>query len=437
MTPLTSMPVYIGLYFSLVLALTCNAFLDIQYGAFATEITIWSVVLGATLWVGWQQHGQPSEGGRRLQKILLVVGALSFVLVFMRTWGMPRAGVYWLAAMQVANNCTTTTRRQLYYGATVSVVLVLFASSHVRADWSMLFYVIPFVIAIVFTLVADQISQRASEIRAMSIGRQMFGGQWLAIASASAVILAVSALLYAVVPQTDWGRLHWGYGLPAAKPSDGTASRGAAAASGAEASSAGSASRRSDWPTPGQMREAAKRRGMPAWQAKLINTLADVSESFSAAMAQVEKRIKTVVDAIKRHNSLSFLRLLLALLALALLGASIFFLREMRPVAWLWTRLDYLRHVILGGNTDGHQEVAKVYRAITRLFAYHGEPRMPTENTREYLAQLSRFRPDLQTELGCVTEIFERTRYGAATPNDHDVALVRGAYRKLFRQLAN
>lgn len=61
--PLTYLPAYVGLFASLMLALACNAFLDIRYGIFGIEIVFWAAVFRWTLLVGWRQPGRQTAAG--------------------------------------------------------------------------------------------------------------------------------------------------------------------------------------------------------------------------------------------------------------------------------------------------------------------------------------------------------------------------------------
>lgn len=158
--PLTYLPAYIGLFASLMLAVACNAFLDIQYGSFGFEMFFWGLLFGWTLLVRWKQHGQANDSGPQQQKVVLLLGLVATVIVFIPMWGFPRAGLYMLVVLQGALNCVTTTRRHLHFGLLVSLVMVMSAAAHYRADWTLLFYLIPYIIAVVFTM-AEQISRRA------------------------------------------------------------------------------------------------------------------------------------------------------------------------------------------------------------------------------------------------------------------------------------
>ena len=83
--PLTYTPAYLGLFASLLLAVCCNAYLDIGYGGFAIETLLWGLLFGLTLWCGWSQHGEASEQSRNWQKVGDVAGSFSirvFIFVY-------------------------------------------------------------------------------------------------------------------------------------------------------------------------------------------------------------------------------------------------------------------------------------------------------------------------------------------------------------------
>ena len=174
-TSLRYLPAYLGLFAAQTLALVCNAFLDIQYGGFAVEVLLWTLAFALTLRVGWRQGGEVTELGKRWMRRMLFLGALLTALIFIPMWGFPRAGLYLLAMLMVSYNCVTTTRRHLHLGLLVSLIMVMFAATHYRADWTMLFYLVPYVAAVVFTLVAEQINRKADELRQQSLGHQVVG----------------------------------------------------------------------------------------------------------------------------------------------------------------------------------------------------------------------------------------------------------------------
>jgi len=362
-TPLTYKPAYFGLFAALTLAITCNVFLDISYGSFGTEVLCWSVVFALTLFVGAAQSQSAGTVGIKIQRVVLIAGALAAVFVFLPKWGIPRAGIYILAMLQAANNCVTTTRRHLHLGLLVSAAMVSFAATHSRADWTMLFYLVPYVCATVFTLVAEQINQRALEARQAGIGTIRSRGQGVAVAAASTAILIFTALLYWTTPQITWPYLHWRFGQGASfvtldsadeaggqkekrdgesigdnkvsrrndapgndpKPSKnsdqdtitfptegvargsfkGTANSGTvspgAAGDATEPLGAGTGS-----PTAAEMRAAADRPGMPSWQAGVIRALAtmreraaEMAETLKALSKKASQTLDGTVDAFK------------------------------------------------------------------------------------------------------------------------------------------
>lgn len=446
--PLTYFPAYLGLFAAQLLAVACNAFLDIQYGAFGTEVLLWALAFGFTLRIGWRQKGEVSEAGRKAQKTAMIIGMFLFFFVFIRIWGFPRAGLYMLAALQAAYNCVTVTRRQLHMSLVIAAVMVMFAATHYRADWTLLFYLVPFVTAMVFTLVAEQINRRVIALREQSLGHEVAGGQGIAIAAATATILLIGTLLYAITPQATWSSLQWRYGQQAesgpgghlvkiGKGGNGEGSGSNQGGMSEAGSGQGRSSMGSGWPSPDDMRKAARRPGMPRWQASTINTLADLSEHVSKIINPVMKQFIDLWDALKKWlkaHLTAVLSILLALALLAILIALWWLLREARAGIWLRTRTDYLRYGILGYHANGERGARQLYGAMERIFALSDLARARTENTREYLAQLSALRDDLRPELRELTHLFEEARYGTNPPDTIRLEAMRKLYRLIYQQ---
>src|SRR5574337_1942134 len=364
------------------------------------------MVFGWTLLVGWKQQGKADENGSKQQKIVLGLGLVASVVVFIPMWGFLRAGLYILAVLQASINCVTTTRRQLHFGLLVSAVMVMFAASPSRADWTMLFYLIPYIVAVVFTLVAEQISRRAQDLRQASLGNPSHAGQGAAIAAATATILGFAALLYLATPQLTWAYLHWRYGqlsdlghlwepvekgAPAGpsgkgqgdqqgeKGSNAEAGSGTEMGSGDGATNAGQGnslqggsdkagngsgagslgeagepydlSPGRDWPSPAEMRAAAKRPGMPEWQSGVIMRVANFDEAIRELLAPIKAALEDAWNSakkwLKEHRQAAW-RFLLAAFLFALLLVLLQLLKEFKAVTWLRTRFDYLSLVTLG-----------------------------------------------------------------------------------------
>jgi len=436
---LTYRPVYLGLYAALILAIACNAFLDIQYGSFSTEVLIWAGVLGYTLLVGWKQKALTSDYGRSRQKVVLAGSIVLTVIFFMPVWGLPRAGLYLLGGLQASLNCVTTTRRNLHMGLLVSMVMVIFAASHYRADWTMLFYLLPYIVAVVFTLVAEQISRRTENLNNDGAGSGTTTGQGAAIAAATAAILLTGGLLYSVTPQITRPTLFWQHGQPGTfgttdsphqNGESGIQSGGAGSTGGTSGSKHGNR-----WPTAGEMRSAAQRPGMPQWQSSVINALADLVESTERTLTPIrlglEERWNDVKQWLEEHRKELALTLL-TLLLLALIAAAWRLLREMRPGIWLRTRMDYLRLGLLELHAPSNTGARQYYMAFARLLDLYGVERLAAMDSRDYLAQVcQRFR-ELRREFVELTLIFEKARYGNVVLSPNEVQRMRTLYRQIF-----
>jgi hypothetical protein len=448
-TSLRYLPAYLGLFAAQALALICNAFLDIQYGGFAVEVMLWTVAIALTLRVGWRQGGEVTELGKRWMRRMLFLGALLTALIFIPMWGFPRAGLYMLAMLMVSYNCITTARRHLHLGLLISLIMVMFVATHYRADWTMLFYLVPYVAAVVFALVAEQINRKADELRQQSLGHQVVGAQGTAIAAATVVILALGLLLYALTPQVTWMSTSWRFGQPAGfsmgdgklQTGNGEGESGGAAGEGgggASGSGSGGGSLRPGWPSPAEMREAAARKGMPEWQRDVINGMADLTEGLGSALKPVKQRVEALWDAIKewlKNHRDKIAQALSALGLLVLLYALYKLMREARAATWLRTRFDYVRLVLLGMHGSDADGARTYYGAMVRLFKLHDIERDGHENTREFLAEIHSFYRDLRQETGEITRHFEDARYGGlARPGQ--VESMRNLYRQIFQRVA-
>jgi hypothetical protein len=442
------LPAYLGLFAAEVLAITCNAFLDIQYGGFTVEVIIWSCAMAYTLRAGWRQQGVISEDGNKTMRRFLIFGGLLSVLIFIPAWGFPRAGLYILAMLMVAYNCITTTRRHLHINLLISLVMVMFAASHYRADWTMLFYLVPYVAAVVFTLVAEQVNRKADDLRQQSLGNQVIGAQGAAISAATLVILALGLTLYTLTPQTTWAGLSWRLGNPTnlgyvgnqAIPGQGGiapsgqmngAGNGKAVTGNGQGSGNG-------WPSPDEMRAVAKRQGMPQWQVNVINALADVSESTQKTFAPIKKTMSDWWEAFKQwlsEHRQAIINSLIILAFIALLYALWRLMREAKSGTWLLTRLDYLRYGVFAMHAPDNRGAAQYYMAMERLFTLYDFERPASANTREYLSQIGGVRSDMRGELLEMTRLFEDYRYGTVNSANQKITRMRELYRHIYRRI--
>ncbi|HYD62509.1 MAG TPA: DUF4129 domain-containing protein [Noviherbaspirillum sp.] len=438
-------PAYIGLYASQLLAITCNAYLDIGYGTFGAEIAWWAAGFAITLAIGRAQQGQVRTFGKWAQGVTCGLAFLLFLVVFIPTWGFPRAGLAMLAALQMSINCVTVSRRHLYLSLLVSTAEVMFAASHYRADWTMLFYMVPFIVAAVFTLVAEQVNSRIDDINAHSLGTPASGGQLAATLSATSVILLVATVLYLLTPQPVRPNWQWEYGqltnIGNVKGESGQANQDTSVSPGSSAGASDGnqgVSAPGGWPSSGQMRAAAGRQGMPLWQANMILELADAKEwtevHLQPLMQGLQQQMQSLKDWMKEnYRSIAFnlLALILLLLAYGLWR----FAREIKAVAWVITRFDYLRLGVLGLHGKGRPGAQAYFHAMERLLALHDAPRGPTMTAREYLAEVSTSVLPVRKEASEMTRLFEDHFYGSVRQAENRLAQMRAVYRDIFRSL--
>ena len=456
---LTYLPAYLGLFATEVLAMTCNTYFDIRYGIFPTEFMLWSAFFAHSLWIGWRQHGVSSKQGRALMYRYLAFALLMSLLFFFPKWNPERAAVFSLGGLLIAYNCITTTRRQLHLGLLMTLVMVIFASTHFLADWTLLFYLIPYVAAAVFTLVSEQINRKVDDLRQQSYQQQVMGGQLAAIAAASASILGLGLLLYLLTPQIFIPNVTWEWGSPltignkvgdngngqsgegengGGKPGSGQGARGnqsGAGGSGQSGGGQGSASGQpSNWPTPQEMRRAAERKGMPEWQASAIRQLADASEWTQITLRPLQHAWEQFKQWLLQHR-LAVLSLLLLLIVLSILYAFWKLMDEIRLLTWLRTRYDYLTLGMLPVNGSAQQLATRYYQAMQRLFRLHDIEPNRQRNTQEYQAYIQRHFRDLTPQTSLLTRLFEDARYGPTPPSTAQCQHMQAAYLQLYRQL--
>jgi hypothetical protein len=186
------------------------------------------------------------------------------------------------------------------------------------------------------------------------------------------------------------------------------------------------------------MRNAAKRPGMPQWQRRAIEQMAEVTELAGLTMKPILQGLDELWQAFKNwldahRGQIATTIALLALLAL--LYALWRQLREAKAGTWLHTRFDYLRYGLLGLHARDARGIRQLYAAISRLFALHDLQRAQTANAREYLAQISRARGLLRRELIEVTRLFEDARYSEGAADTARLDRMRDLYRELYQTI--
>lgn len=432
-----SFSVYLGLFVAELTALACDVFLDIQYGDISNQLIFWMIMLGGSLLVAWRQKGKVKAPGKTCQLGLLVFGFLLFFFVFMRIWDTSRASLYMLGMLQASYNCVVVAKRQLNLSLLISFVFVIYATSHYRADWTMLFYLIPYLAAVVYTLVTEQIHSRMEYVRLGSLSGAVDPGLWGAISSASLAILLIGVCLYSITPQITLQFGDWLYGQesPYYQGNGPELSTGSGNAAGKRDNGGNGGGQ---WLTPQEMRAAANRPNMPKWQAAMIGKAADIGEAaqqlLAPAVVNAMDWLQAVSEILKIYY-LPFLFLLLILIILMLAMGFGAFLYELPWVIWLCMQWDYLWLGLFANHESGHRGAMQYYRAMTRVFAFHEVALVKTENSREYLQQIHRWHKPVYPQASELTVLFENSRYGGQTPAQDHLLRMRRLYTTIFRRI--
>jgi len=187
------------------------------------------------------------------------------------------------------------------------------------------------------------------------------------------------------------------------------------------------------------MREAAKRPGMPAWQSGAIMQMASLDEALAEVLAPIKQALEDLWQRLKEwleENRTVAMAALFALLLLVLLIVAALLLREVKAVAWLRTRFDYLRLVTLARHGSGTTGATQFYRAMERLFVIAETPRAPNANTREFLREATYYRDHIRPEATELTQLFEQYRYGPEQPDLPRLERIRELYRAIFQKMS-
>lgn len=441
--PLNYLPVYIGLFAIEMLAIICNCFLDISYGIFTTEVFLWFLAIAYSLRVAQRQAGVAKSNGNKIKNRFSILSLFLFPFIFIPMWGFPRAGVYLLGLLLVAYNCTITTSKQLHLAVLISLVLVIFASSHYRADWSMLFYLIPYVIALVFTLVAEQINRKVEDTYLNSLNKQLIGAQAYAIAAACLIILFIGLFLYLITPQVIWTSFSSQWGSPASSSMQGNSGnandRGGSGSGDGELSQGNANDIRvssNSLPTSAEIRKMARRPGMPEWQSETMMAMANALDGYEEHLKPIVIYFADLWEVFKewlKKNLETIIFLLVALMLLMIMFGLSRLFKEAKVTLWVLSRWDYLRLGILVMHAPDEQAVIQYYKATERLFYLHDMERSKFNNAQEYLRNIPTLRKDIKTLLLELTTLFEDSRYGLQGASTDKIKRMRTLYCRIYQ----
>lgn len=129
---------------------------------------------------------------------------------------------------------------------------------------------------------------------------------------------------------------------------------------------------------------------------------------------------------------------LLALLWVAQLLGAIMLVREIQPIRWLRTRIDYVFIKLLNCCGPRPRLVRFTYSAASRLLSYYfAVPRPRHQNSREYYQTVAQRIPLAAPAMAQITRLFERLRYGRANEVAGELRGLADAYAQLYRAIGN
>jgi transglutaminase-like putative cysteine protease len=200
MTPVRYAPVYLGAWL-LLLASGHAVFGVSSPGLRAWLATIvWGTVVGAGLTLARRDRDRPASRGKTIEQSITVVTLLVACACLISS-GAESALVALLVGVQTARAFTLRSRRDFLITYLVSLVMVLYAASHAR-DTAFVADLTLYVLAGVFTLMADHIDERLAHARGgdhalLGLGPHL-PGKSLAVAGAT---LLVGGAIFLFVPR--------------------------------------------------------------------------------------------------------------------------------------------------------------------------------------------------------------------------------------------
>lgn len=193
-------PIYIGLYCALMIAFTAAIYARSDPGSLLAQSAFWGAIYALTLAYGWRQARAPNPAAAKLTERLALVAGLVFVLMLLGS-GWEAAMLYFLVIIQAARNLTLSTRRDLSFAYVVSFVWIAYAAAGSK-DAAFLVFVVLYVLAIVFTLMADHIDERIAEAQGGDAVMLARGVSFpINVFTTSAAIVALGFALYMFTPR--------------------------------------------------------------------------------------------------------------------------------------------------------------------------------------------------------------------------------------------
>ena len=192
-------PVYIGMYFLLVSAIL--AVQSTRNGAVMTVVytAVWAIVYGIGLICGWQYKEKGTKAFVIITNVLAVFALVVFLAGFVFS-GVVDGLIACLLWLQAGRNFTISLRRDIFYTYFVSLILILYASSISKAT-VFVFFIILYVLAGMFTFMAEHLDERIS-FASGGDRDTLTKGMHLPVKGGvlSLMTLAIAAVIFLIVP---------------------------------------------------------------------------------------------------------------------------------------------------------------------------------------------------------------------------------------------
>lgn len=193
-------PLYVGLYASSLTAVMALAHAHAGLGGALLALIVGGAVYAVSLAGGWNYARTQSKSLETFGNAFAVLAILVLILVFLAR-NAATAFMFFLVMVQAAKNFTLAVRRDVYFTCMISFIVILYATS-VSKEGVILAYVIAYVLAMVFTFMADHIDDRLTHAK---------GGDKLALTQRmsfpvnvtliSVAIVGLASLIYLFVPR--------------------------------------------------------------------------------------------------------------------------------------------------------------------------------------------------------------------------------------------
>lgn len=370
----------------------------IQRPQFAAIAGAGAVLSAIGLYFGWRRAAGRFESPALISFLVGIPAAL-WVMLMLLTARLPWMLLYLLVATQLARNPWVQERRDFYVGCGITVVWVIFAAGHVLAGWPIAKFLVLYVAAMLFALIANYADERFFAAEGGGSDELLRRGVVPVTALAMSVaVVAIGALIYlfAVHPASlRLGVVDVQGGVTPRLGDEGIGLLPGGASPGVDAAA------------------------IEAWVSQVLRVLfgEGIAQSLAGAVGaayQVSLRVIEVSRQAVWSIPLGWLAILLAAAAL------IYLLRRLGVLGYAATWAEYVWLRLRARSSAPGWMVFEGYRGVERALARKGYPRAAYLTHREYFRDLDAQPWFVLLAAGGAFEIFGRLRYSSQVPSKAD-----------------